>query len=112
MNIIWIVYREHAVLPAVGVSVVHYYPSIEAADIVQAASLAQAYLGLCAAPPKGGLWRLNRLLALYRDTRSTRDVVERVHQYCRIIEGVVVSEPGKGKSRFKSRTELFIGPGY
>jgi hypothetical protein len=57
-----------------------------------------------------GHWRLFRVLHLYLETRTIRDNMDRLHQYCRCIEGLIVSELGEGKNRFKSRTELFIGP--
>jgi hypothetical protein len=31
-------------------------------------------------------------------------------EYCRCIDGLILSEPGNGSKQFKSRTELFIGP--
>ena len=36
--------------------------------------------------------------------------MDRLHQYCRCIDGLIVSKQGEAKSQFKSRTELFIGP--
>jgi hypothetical protein len=36
--------------------------------------------------------------------------MDRLHQYCRCIDGLIVSKQGEAKKRFKSRTELFIGP--
>jgi len=38
--------------------------------------------------------------------------LERIHQYTRCIDGFVTTGPGQGKKDFKSRTELFIGPGH
>jgi hypothetical protein len=58
----------------------------------------------------GDSWRLFRVLHLYLQARTIRDNMDRLHQYCRCIEGLIVSEPGQGRSRFKRRTELFIGP--
>jgi hypothetical protein len=36
--------------------------------------------------------------------------MDRLHQYCRCIDGLIVSKQGEAKKQFKSRTELFIGP--
>ena len=36
--------------------------------------------------------------------------MDRLHQYCRCIDGLIVPDVGKTKRQFKSRTELFIGP--
>jgi hypothetical protein len=37
-------------------------------------------------------------------------LLDRLHQYCRCIDGLILSEPGSGLKQFKGRTELFIGP--
>jgi hypothetical protein len=42
--------------------------------------------------------------------RAIRDNMDRLHQYCRCIEGLIVPSPGNTKRQFKSRTVLFIGP--
>ena len=60
----------------------------------------------------GGMWRLNRTLHIYIATRATRDVLDRIHQYCRCIDGLILPAIGKTKQQFKSRTELFIGSGH
>jgi hypothetical protein len=39
-----------------------------------------------------------------------RDNMDRLHQYCRCIDGLIVSKQGEARKQFKSRTELFIGP--
>jgi hypothetical protein len=36
--------------------------------------------------------------------------MDRLHQYCRCIDGLILSEAGSGLKQFKSRTELFVGP--
>lgn len=36
--------------------------------------------------------------------------MDRLHQYCRCIDGLIVSKQGEAKKQFKSRSELFIGP--
>ncbi|MGO8909753.1 MAG: hypothetical protein ACLQDM_10605 [Bradyrhizobium sp.] len=50
------------------------------------------------------------MLRLYQKTRTTADILERVHQYSRCIDGLILPEVSKTKQQFKSRTELFIGP--
>jgi hypothetical protein len=55
-------------------------------------------------------WRFYRALTRYVETRSLRDDMERLHQYCRCIEGLIMAQPCKALKQFKSRTELFIGP--
>ncbi len=62
------------------------------------------------APLPGGHWRLFRTLDIYIEARSTVDILDRLHQYCRCIDGLILPSAGETKRQFKSRTELFIGP--
>jgi hypothetical protein len=48
--------------------------------------------------------------ASYQETRANQDILERIHQYSRCIDGLILPDAGKAKQQFKSRTELFIGP--
>jgi hypothetical protein len=91
-------------------SMVRHYPPVTLAELQLAAKIASQIAAIETTPLAGGHWRLFRVLHLYLETRSIRDNMDRLHQYCRCIEGLIVSEPGQGKSRFKSRTELLIGP--
>ena len=43
---------------------------------------------------------------------SESDLLQRLHQYARCFDGLVLTRSGKGVSDFKSRAELFIGPGH
>jgi hypothetical protein len=86
------------------------YPEVSQTELRQAADLA-VQLGKIGASAKGGShWRLFRVLYLYVATRPERDLLHRLHQYARCVDGFVLSRPGKGVGDFKSRTELFIGP--
>jgi hypothetical protein len=88
------------------------YPEVAQADLRQAADLA-ARLGKLGAIAKGDShWRLFRVLYLYVATRPERDLLDRLHQYARCVDGLVLTRPGKGADDFKSRTELFIGSGH
>jgi hypothetical protein len=91
-------------------SMVRYYPPVTLAELQLAAKIASQIATIETASLAGGHWRLFRVLHLYLETRTMRDPMDRLHQYCRCVEGLIVSEPGQGKNRFKSRTELFIGP--
>jgi len=53
---------------------------------------------------------LFRVLHLYQETRTTADILERVHQYSRCIDGLILPKIGQTRRQFKSKTELFIGP--
>jgi hypothetical protein len=87
------------------------YPPVVAADVVLAARLAQK-LGAMPATVPGGLWRFFRTLHIYVETRAIGDLLDRIHQYCRCIDGLILPAIGKTKQQFKSRTELFVGPGH
>ena len=67
---------------------------------------------LQAANIPGGHRRLFRVGSVYTDARTTGAITDHIHQYCRTIDGLILSEPGKGRQQFKSRTELFIGAGH
>jgi hypothetical protein len=86
------------------------YPAVVKADIELAAQLGGQIEAIGTAPLKGGHWRLFRTLGIYRDTRTVQDILDRLHQYARCIDGLILPDTGKTKQQFKSRTELFIGP--
>lgn len=60
--------------------------------------------------PKGKYLRLCRVLNAYFSGIADNDLRERLHQFCRCIEGLILAEPGQTTRQFKSRTELFVGP--
>lgn len=88
------------------------YPPVIADDIQLAAHLASKLDAMSAEAEPAGLWRIFRTLHIYTETRAIADILDRVHQYCRCIEGLILPEPGETRRLFKSRTELFIGPGH
>lgn len=102
--------REESALDTPSLNLFRHYPTVLAHEIEQAAYLAQCYEKLVVAAPPGGAWRIFRALSVYFEARNSRDLLDRLHQYCRCIDGLILSEPGKGLQQFKSRTELFIGP--
>lgn len=86
------------------------YPPILHRAIELAAHLAESLGALAKAPLPGGHWRLFRTLHIYMEARPTADILDRLHQYCRCIDGLILPDAGKTKQQFKNRTELFIGP--
>jgi hypothetical protein len=86
------------------------YPPVLARDFKLAARLAAGLENLTSTPLPGGHWRLFRTLHIYCEARTTQDILERLHQYARCIDGLILPDPGQTKKQFKSRTELFIGP--
>jgi hypothetical protein len=88
------------------------YPEVTQEELRQAARLALE-IGKLGATAKGDShWRLFRVLSLYVSTRPERDLLDRLHQYARCVDGLVLTRPGRGADDFKSRTELFIGAGH
>ncbi len=88
------------------------YPAIVAADIVSAAQLSLKLDAMLPTTVPGGLWRFFRTLHIYVETRAIGQLLDRIHQYCRCIDGLILPAIGKTKQQFKSRSELFIGPGH
>lgn len=86
------------------------YPPVLPGDVRLAAQLGENLGALATAPLNGGHWRLFRTLQIYIEARTTGDILDRLHQYCRCIDGLILPSTGKTKSQFKSKTELFIGP--
>ena len=88
------------------------YPPVTPDHIQRAAMLGENLEALPAGKVPGGHWRLFRTLSVYIAARTTGEIIDRIHQYCRVIDGLILSEPGKGRQQFKSRPELFIGAGH
>ena len=102
--------RQESTLDTPAMNLFRHYPPIELSEVERAASLATFYGQLVASPPPGGAWRIFRALSVYHEARTTGVLLDRLHQYCRCIDGLILSQPGSGMRQFKSRTELFIGP--
>jgi hypothetical protein len=86
------------------------YPPVVPAHIQTAAQLGEKLDVLAKAPLPGGHWRLHRSLHVYTEARTTGDIPDRLHQYSRCIDGLILPDTGKTRQQFRSRTELFIGP--
>lgn len=54
--------------------------------------------------------RIARVLFIFDNAVVTQSVHERLHQFCRCIEGLILPNVGKTEKQFVSRTELFVGP--
>jgi hypothetical protein len=88
------------------------YPEVALAEFEEAGRIA-AQLELSNSVAQGpSHWRLFREIHLYTETRTRRDLLDRVHQYARCVEGLLLCDQGKSGKQFKSRSELFIGPGH
>ena len=85
---------------------------VVADDIQLAAQLAQKLDAMLPETAPRELLRLLRTLHIYVKTRAIREALDRIHQYCRCIEGLILPVIGKTKRQFKNRTELFIGPAH
>lgn len=56
--------------------------------------------------------RIARVLFIFDNAVITQSVHERLHQFCRCIEGLILPNVGKTEKQFVSRTELFVGPSH
>lgn len=90
-------------------SLIGRYPAVTGSDLNLAAHRAEKIREFEQREIKDGKWRLFRIMHLYQEARALPDILDRLHQYARCIEGLIVPCPGKTKRQFKSRTELFIG---
>jgi hypothetical protein len=86
------------------------YPSVVFEDLRRAAHVGEQLDALARALLPDGHWRLFRTLHVYTEARTTSDILDRLHQYSRCIDGLILPDIGKTKQQFRSRTELFIGP--
>jgi hypothetical protein len=71
-------------------SIVRHYPPVTLAELQLAAKIASQIAAIETTSLAGGHWRLFRVLNLYLETRKIRDNMDRLHQYCRCIEGLIV----------------------
>ena len=94
--------------PPLG-SIVKSRDAISMDQLKHASEIARGLLKVGGSPDARN-WRLSRCLQLYQETRSNRDILERIHQFTRCVEGLIAPEQGNTKKQFKSRTETFIGP--
>jgi hypothetical protein len=85
------------------------FPAVTARDLENADRLGLKIRQIETTPIDGHRWRFFRVLHLYQETRAAPDILERIHQYARCIDGLILPDPGRTKQQFKSRTELFIG---
>lgn len=60
---------------------------------------------------KSAKWdRLIRIFYIWSKALREQNTHERLHQFCRCIEGLILPSAGSTTSQFVSRTELFVGP--
>ncbi len=102
--------RCHDKLDGPVAGLVKPYPALAIRHFAEAVRLGHCITDIPAAALKGGHWRLWRTLEIFRKAVTLSDIVERVHQYCRCIDGLILPTVGKTAAQFKSKTELFIGP--
>jgi hypothetical protein len=57
----------------------------------------------------GGYKRLFRILNIHYNALLSQSPEERLHDFCRCIEGFILPDKGKTTRQFRSRTALFVG---
>lgn len=88
------------------------HPRIEATHLRSALTMGQALSSLRDPLRTGRSWRLIRTLTIFVDACTTSMMLDRIHQFCRCIEGLILPAEGRTKRDFKVRTELFVGPSH
>jgi hypothetical protein len=84
---------------------------LDESDIRRAGNVAAAIAGYHQARPTGGCWRFTRIVSLYANTRAIMEMVDRIHQYTRCLDGLTVPPMRGGTGRnFADRVSLFVGP--
>jgi hypothetical protein len=86
------------------------YPPIFSRDIILAARICEKLALMSTKEHSVNMWRFFRTLDIYLRARTIPLILDRIHQYCRCIEGLILPKSGDTKRQFKSRTELFVGP--
>lgn len=56
--------------------------------------------------------RLVRALSAFIAGLEAEQITDRLHQFCRCIDGFICSRPGKGEQDFVGRSTLFVGAGH
>jgi hypothetical protein len=56
--------------------------------------------------------RFTRVLFIFDNAVVMPSVHERLHQFCRCIEGLLLPKAGRTEKQFVSRTETFVGPSH
>ncbi|MDQ0317248.1 hypothetical protein [Amorphus orientalis] len=104
--------REYARIDPPKASIGTIQPAIDARDLRTAFELGKSLYWHKNNPEPQGSWRINRILRLYEEARQRPEIIDRIHQFSRCIEGLILASPGKTRRQFKSRTELFIGENH
>jgi hypothetical protein len=82
---------------------------INASRLAIAAKCARAMAKLSGG---GGYHRVFRAIKSFFNGMESADSGDRIHHFCRSIEGFILPTLGKTKRQFKSRSELYIGPQF
>ena len=86
------------------------YPPLVAGDIQLAARLAQQLDAMQPDTAPAHLMRLRRTLHIYVKTRVIEEPLDRIHQYCRCIDGLILPAIGKTKRSSRAGRNCSSGP--
>ena len=78
------------------------YPPVVSDDLQRAAHVGSQLDALATAALPDGHWRLFRTLHVYTESRTTAEIVDRLHQYSRCIDGLILPDAGKTKQQFRT----------
>lgn len=101
--------REYSPLNTTGAGIVNDLTPVSPQSLTNAAAIASR-LAAINSDRTTSHWRLMRCLNIFQDACRSNDVLDRIHQFTRCVEGLIAAKQGETKRLFKSRTELFVGP--
>jgi hypothetical protein len=81
--------RQQSLLDLSSSSLVRPFASVQVGEVEQAARFGRVHEQLIVSPPPGGPWRPIRALTVYVEARQTREVLDRLHLFCRCIDGLI-----------------------
>jgi len=94
-------------LTAPGIPAGVDYKEVSATMLTEGFALMKARRAL----EEGAKWdRLLRVFYIWSKAVREQNTHERLHQFCRCIEGFILPDIGKTRRQFMSRGELFVGP--
>lgn len=101
--------REFSSLETTGAGIVNDLTGVSSQTLNNAAATA-ARLAALVLERTTPHWRLMRCLAIFQRACGSNDILDRIHQFTRCVEGLIAATQGNTKRQFKSRTEVFVGP--
>lgn len=101
--------KDFALFDRTGAGIINDLTPVSPHSLIDAAATASRF-AMMTSDRTNSHWRLMRCLAIFQGACRSNDILDRIHQFTRCIEGLIAASKGQTKRQFKSRTELFVGP--